>query len=251
VAGYRETFSNLGAFATAAMVPCLLIVALGYFLPEDSVVPGAALFSFLLENFFVVFFELAWFRFLLLRSAETRPRPLPRLDRRLMPYLGYTLVLLLFHLPYVLFIYKPERLADAPVLTYVVIGLLYLSAVYLNLRFIFVFLWIASDGPGRLRASWRATRKNGLRLLIITLATGVPLLLVLAVAGTLLVVLFPEYALDSEAGEAEGWVHWIDVAITQILLFINYGVSGAALAQAFCLLTGWVSNRGELLERFE
>jgi hypothetical protein len=251
VTSYRETFDNFGAFLTAAALPCLLTLALGLFLPESSEVPGAGFMRFLLENLFVAAFELAWFRLLLLQTPEARPRLLPRPHRRLLPYLGYTLLLLLLHLPYVVFIYKPENLVDAPVFTYVLIGVLYLAAVYFNLRFVFVYLWIAVDAEGRLGASWRATRKNGLRLVIVVLAVGIPLLLVLIAGGTLLVVLFPEYAIEAEAGTADGWLAWVDMTLTQILLFAYYGVSGAALTQAFCILTGWVSNRGELLERFE
>jgi hypothetical protein len=251
VASYRDTFDNFGAFLAAAALPCLLTFALGILLPEDSGVPGAGFLRFLLENLFVAVFELAWFRLLLLRTPQTRPRLLPRLHRRLLPYLGYTLLMLLLHLPYVVFIYQPENLVDAPILTYVLIGVLYLAAVYFNLRFVFVYLWIAVDAEGRLGASWRATRKNGLRLMIVVLAVGIPLLLVLIAGGTLLVLLSPEYAVEAEAGTADGWFSWIDMVLTQILLFAYYGVSGAALTRAFCILTGWMSNRGELLERFE
>ena len=128
---------------------------------------------------------------------------------------------------------------------------LYLLGLYVMIRLGFVLPWVAIDAPERLAASWRATRGNGLRIIATGVMAGLPLLALLFIAGILLVLTFPESTVQLQTGQLSSRLFWIDFAITQILSFSYYAVSTAALAEAFCQRTGWVSDRQDILERFD
>lgn len=101
----------------------------------------------------------------------------------------------------------------------------------------FRFLLFGPGAAGRFGESWRRTRKNGLRLLVVIVLASVPLLLNVGVAGVVIVELYPESVAQVEAGELEGRLSWADIVITQVLLFLFYGISCGAIAQAFGALT--------------
>lgn len=250
-AGYRDTFGNFGAFLRAACIPFVLTLGLALALPEDGG-PAASILGAVLATVFAVLFELTWYRFLLLGPGTGSPL-LPRFDRTLWVFFGYTLLLMLPIAPAEgLFLLLGSREETGPAALYVIAGVLYLLGVYLSLRIGFSRLWIAVGATGRFGDSWRRTRKNGLRLLLAVGLLSLPLFVVVAAAGTLIVVFSPETAAQiEESGKFEGWPRWADIVITQAGLFFFYGISCGALVRAFCVLTGWVSNREELLERFE
>lgn len=250
-AGYRDTFRNFSVFLRAACIPLVLTLCLALALPEGSG-PAAGVVSAVLATAFAVIFELTWFRFLLLGPQAKLPPLLPRFNRTLWLFLGYALLLMLPMAPAeFLFLVLGSRPETPVAALFIIAGLLYFFGLYLSLRLNFSLLWIAVGAAGRFGESWRRTRKNGLRLLLVIALVSVPLLLIIGVAGAIIVVLNPESAAQVESGDLEGWPYWADIVITQVVLFLFYGISCAAIARAFCVLTGWISDRRELLERFD
>jgi hypothetical protein len=150
-AAYRGTFGNLGALVTAATVPFALSLLIDLALPEQQ--GGTGFPRLLLSSLVVALFELAWLRHLLL-GREARPHLVPRLDRRLGSFVGYSLLLTLPVAP-ALFVQTvlEETSQAAPILFAALLVILYSVGSYLSARFSFVFLWIALAAPERLGAS--------------------------------------------------------------------------------------------------
>jgi len=251
-AGYRYTFKHFGAFLRAAAVPLVLTLGLSLAIPAEGAGPGATVVSAVLVAVFVTLFEITWFRFLLFDSRSESTRLLPRFDGTFWRFLGYSLILMLPMAPAELLLlligYGPE---EASAVLLVVAGLLYVLGLYVSLRISFCLLWITVGLPGRIGESWRHTRKNGLRLLLVMVILCLPLVLLLGAVGVIIAVLHPESMTQIETGGLEGSAGWLDLVATQVALFFFYGVSCGAFVQAFGVLTGWISDRRELLERFE
>lgn len=246
-AGYRNAFGNFRVLLTAAALPIVISALLEATIPEESawlrILPSFAA---------IALFEIVWLRFLLLPSPDTRPGFLPNPGRRFWPFFGYYLLLLLPYLPALFFQHFAEKHdGPVPVLSIALIAVLYALGIYLGARFSFAFLWIATDAPQRLGASWRTTRKNGLRLIIALCLVAVPPLLLLFGIGALATIFAPEIAAQIEAGEFEGWVFWAVLLVGNVLLYLYYAVTCTVLVHAFSVLTGWNAVPQEILERFE
>jgi hypothetical protein len=249
-AAYGDTFGKLLALLPAAALPFALSVLVEVFLPE-LLGSGMAVLRAFLNTLIVSIFELVWLRYLLL-GREGSPRLAPPPDRRLLRFAGYSLLLTLPVLPAMFMqavLAQPSL--EAPQVIGAMTVVLYLVGSYFWVRFAFVFPWIALDAPERLVASWRATRRNGLRILIAIVLVGLPLLLPLFAFGALLSLLAPDLATALEEGRIEGALWWVLLAGSQVLLFLYYALSTAVLARAFSDLTGWLRHLNELLERFE
>lgn len=249
-AAYGDTFGKPGALLRAAVIPLALSSLVEVFLPEQQSTATSFLRAFL-DTLAVAIFELVWLRYLLL-GREASPRLVPPLDRRVRRFIGYSVLLTLLVLP-ALFMQAvlAQPSLEAPHLIGAMAIILYVIGLYLCLRFGLVFPWIALDAPERLGASWRATRGNGLRILIAVVLVGLPLLLPLFAFGAVLGVVTPDLGAALMEGTIEGAMWWGLLAAGQVLLYLYYALSSAVLAHAFCALTGWTSNRSALLERFE
>lgn len=254
--GFRDSFGNPTVFAAAAVLPLLLTVALVIGLAEA----GAGDKGFLIEApvslLLACCFELVWLRFLLLGPQGRRLTFLPEANRRFRIFLGYTLLLALLTVAGIMLAALPayglsNALEGTPYLIYGLVVVLYVVGVYFYLRLGFVLFFVAVDAPQRLSDSWRLTRGNGIRLLFILLLSLLPLLTIPFVAGIAIVLAFPESSAQVETGNLTGWALWLDVFFTQLMMFCFYGVSSAALVQAFCHLSGWSRERDELYQRFE
>jgi len=214
------------------------------------------LFEILGSLLLTISFEVVWLRFLLLGPEGRSTRFLPAVNRRLLVFLGYTLLLALLTVAGPVLAALPAYslntgLEGTPYLVYGLGAAMYILGVYFYLRLGFVLLFVAVDAPQRLGDSWRLTRGNGIRLLLILVLSLLPLLAIPFVAGIAIVLAFPESSAQVETGGLTGWALWLDVFFTQLMLFCFYGVSAAALAQAFCHLSGWSRQRDELYQRFE
>lgn len=249
-AAYRDTFGKLLTLLPAAALPFALSVLVEVLLPEQ-LGSGMAVLRVFLNALIVAIFELVWLRYLLL-GREASPRLLPPPDRRLARFVGYSLLLTLLVLP-AMFMQAvlAQPALEAPHVIGAMTIVLYVVGSYFWVRFAFVFPSIALDAPERLGPAWRATRRNGLRILVAIVLVGMPLLLPLLAFGALLSIVAPDMATALEEGRIEGALWWILLAGSQVLLFLYYALSTAVLARAFCALTGWTVNRSELLERFE
>ncbi|WP_299623153.1 hypothetical protein [Pelagibius sp.] len=256
-ASYRDTFRHSRAFATAAALPFLISVILaalttGAIEDQDQVL----VVRIIPDSILVALFEIAWLRFLLLDTDAARPSFLPRPGARILPYVGYALFLLLLSVPsYVTFL-AFEQLADVRTPDWWVFLaatlLLYVVGIYFSLRFGFVYLWIAVDAPERLGASWRRTRGNGLRLLLILFIVAAPPFLLTLSSVPLLAVLSPESAARLDNNSATGLLLWTNIAVEELINYVLYGLSATAMVHAFRHLTGWISDRDRtILERFE
>lgn len=249
-AAYRDTFGKLGALLPAAALPFALSFLVEVIpLEQQSISTG--FLRALLNTLAVAIFELVWLRYLLL-GREASPRLVPPVDRRTSRFVGYALLLTLFTLPaMVLQAVLTETSREVPHLLAGVTVILYVVGGYLVVRFGLVFPWIALDLPERLGASWRVTRANGLRILIATVLVGLPLLLPLFAFGAVLGIVAPDLGAALMEETIEGAMWWGLLVAGQVLLYLYYALSSAVLAHAFCVLTGWTSNRSALLERFE
>jgi len=80
---------------------------------------------------------------------------------------------------------------------------------------------------------------------------GLPLLLPLFGFGVVVAVVSPELGAQFENGTLEGAPLWVLLVAGNALLYLYYALSCAVVVGAFSVLTGWISNRNEMLERFE
>jgi hypothetical protein len=246
---YRDLFTNLPAFLAAAALPCVLTFGI-YLLysPYATEISEMALSNALMVVP-TALFEVAWYRFLLIKSRTTRPGILPRPGRRFLPFLGYTALAMLLSSILSMF---PEiaPVGFPPYAVGLAFLLLYAVVTYLILRFNFVFTWIATDQPARLKASWRATSGNGLRLLIAVVLADLPTFLGIIA----LVAMLSPFAAGTSAPVMVTLQNPAQISLllgTAVLLLASMAVSTSIVAQAFSLCTNWQSNRDELLERFE
>lgn len=250
-AGYGTSWNNLGALGRAAALPLVISILLEGFIPEDS---GSALGMFRIVLSFVLaaLFQIVWLRFLLLRSPETRPGFLNLPGRGFLPFLGYSLLLLIPYIPALFFQYAATNYdGPTPVITIALIIVFYIFALYIGVRFGFAFLWIAINAPQRLRASWRATRKNGLRIVIAFGAVAVPLFALFFAGGVLASMVSTDIALQLETGVYETWLFWIMVVFGNAAFYLYYALACTVMVEAFTVLTGWNTSQREILERFE
>ncbi|MGD1876514.1 MAG: hypothetical protein ACFB13_03330 [Kiloniellaceae bacterium] len=251
-AAYRDTFGNLGVFLIAAALPFGLTIGLDFAIHEETAGLGLGILHLVLSTVIGTFFEVAWYRHLLLDGATARPALVPHLDRRLMLFVGYNLLLTFLFVPG-LFIEKllPQAAASAPLAFGSLAFVLHAVAAYISVRFAFVFPWIALDAPERLGESWHRTTGNGLRILIAQVVVAAPFVLLVFAFGAVIAIIAPDLGALFENGRLEGGMRWFALIAGNILLFLYYALSCAVLARAFCALTGWQPDRRELLERFE
>ncbi|WP_299398804.1 hypothetical protein [Pelagibius sp.] len=249
-AGFGETARNFRAFLTAAALPLALSLLVAAVMADAPERRSLTMLHSLLDIMIAAVFQVAWYRHLLLGTPEARPRLLPRPGRRLAPYLGYAWFLGALSFPALFVIELPEQGLGSTGQIIIAV-LLLVFAFYLNIRFAFAFLWISIDEPGRLQTSWRQTRGNGWRLLIVFALTAAPILGAAAIGIVLTQIFFPDALPGLLAEVASGVPFWIGLAAEQTLTYLLYGVSSAAFVHALQSLTGWTRNQQEILERFE
>ncbi|NIA67988.1 hypothetical protein HBA54_05230 [Pelagibius litoralis] len=257
-AGYSETYRNLRAFLTAAALPFALSLLLAATFADAPEGQGFTILHSALDILIVALFELAWYRHLMLQSAETRPRLLPRPGARLLAYLGYAWLLGLAFIPAMLTLEQPTGTEDTASTAHgmllaqmAAVILLYIFALYLNVRLGFAFLWIAIDETGRLGESWRSTKDNGLRLLAVVMIVAAPFLGIAVIGSVVTATMFPDVLTQLETPEAGGGPFWFGLVAEQTLIYIFYAVGSAAFVHAFSNLTGWSLNQKKILERFD
>jgi len=262
-AACRDTLVNSGTLIAIAVLPILasLLLESAATAIRDSGLGDVAgvivaALRVAVSILIVALFELVWLRFLLLSSSKAGPRTLLRPGWRLLPFFGYGLVLALPFLPAFLLQYiATNHDGPVPALTIALVVFAYLLGGYFSFRLSFALLWIAGDAPGRLIASWRATRKNGLRILIATCLVAIPfailVILISLTVGVALAFVDPELALQMENDTTEGWPFVITLLIGNVIVFAFYALTCATLYNAFSFLTGWTRNRDEIFERFE
>lgn len=250
--GYRETWRRPGALMSAAAIPFVLSVLLAGAVPVDEADSGRTLLRSFADAVPLAFFELAWLRFLLLRSPEDRPNLLPRPGRRLLPFVGYSLLLTALIVPSLLVgtIFEPQS-ASSTIVLQGASATLFFVAAYLGVRLQFVLVWLAIDAPGRLAASWRLSRGNGFRLLWAMMLIFAPFVIALFVFGVTLAALDHESAALFESGAFQSQYFWTNIVVELAFTYAITAVSAAALIKAFSLLTGWVGDQQSILERFE
>lgn len=259
----RDTLANLGALIAIAVLPILASILLESAASaiQDSGLGDVAgvivaVLRVALDLLVVALFELAWLRFLLFSSSKAGPRDLLRPGWRLLPFFGYGLVLFIPFLPALLLQHgAANHDGPVPAVTIALVVFAYLLGGYFSFRLSFVLLWVAGDAPGRLIASWRATRKNGLRILVATCLIAIPLailvILLSLTVGVALAFVDPELALQLENDTTEGWPFVVTLLIGSVIVFTFYALTCATLYNAFSFLTGWTRNRKEIFERFE
>lgn len=250
-AGYGAAWDNSDALARAAALPLLVSILLEGLIPEDS---GSAMGMLRIVASFVLaaLFQIVWLRFLLLRSPETRPGVLNLPGKGFLPFLAYSLLLLIPYVPALFFQYTATKYdGPTPAITIALIIAFYAFALYLGIRFGFAFLWIAINAQQRLKASWRATRKNGLRILIAFGAVGIPLLALFFAGGVLASIISTDIAFQLETGVYDNWLFWVMLISENVALYLYYALACTVMAQAFAILTGWNTGQREILERFD
>ena len=251
-AAYRDTFGNFRVFVIAAAVPFGLSLLLDMAIQEETAGLGLGILHLVMSTVIGAFFEVAWFRHLLLDGATARPGLVPPLGRRLTLFVGYNLLLTLLFMP-ALFIERalPQAAASTPLAFGSLAIALYAVAAYLSVRFAFVSPWIALDAPERLGESWHRTTGNGLRILIALVVVALPFVLLIFAFGAIIAIIAPDLSALFENSRLEGGTRWFVMIAGNTLLFLYCALNGAVLVHAFCALTGWQPDRRELLERFE
>ncbi len=260
---------NLGYFPRAVLAPMLLSLLLlllqvrfGTPLATEGEPPAtASLADFLLSlagTVPYVVFAVAWHRLVLLGPSQGLPAYQPSWRKRHFHFLGYLLLLGLFAGLFLLFLglalsfllpgLSPEATPSAG---QELLGLTALIAVLLlvgwfTLRLSFVLPARALDEAYKLSDSWRQTRGQGLRLLVVLLVVQ----LVIAIPSVIIVVLIGTstgvMSVISQMGsgrELEAGILLVGILPVLILGFLASYLATAlgvtVLSQAFKTCSGW------------
>ncbi len=247
-ATYRETFGNLGAFLTAATVP--FVISLGlvlYFPPTPQSIAQQILISGL-SLVPIALFGIAWYRFLLNKTKETRPGLVSWPDRGYLRYLGYLALLTLLTLPQML----TNRFAPgvtSPLVTGAANLVFFIAFAYLGARLSFVFPSIALEQPTSLAASWRVSRGNGWRIVFASIFAAMPAFIPVGIAGAILYPIPIDQTTVDSLGQSTPLL--ILAGISQVCSYVYYALGVGIIVEAFSVLTGWRSDNREILERFD
>lgn len=265
---YTAVFGQPALLIKAAAFPLLLSIVFWFVWDLSSDVESVILdtTAFYIDLIPYAFFGVAWHRLTLLGPEEGRPPLLPRPSRRhVIFFIFAAIVTSIYHLPVRTVKAAVERgwTLDLPetddflswvlsVGVVLIVVVFYLGIPYLMFRLSFVFPATAVDERYRLRHSWRHTRDQGLRLLLLGGAVGTPVYLLVLLISVQLDAVFGIYDPTRELsfGSFDGVVH---AGVTYILLpllsYVPIALVVAAISLAFRVCTGWVpagSNRVQL-----
>jgi hypothetical protein len=265
---YTAVFGQLALFVKAVAFPLLLGVVFGIawdlFSDGDSIILGTS--AFYIDLIPYAFFGVAWHRLTLLGPDEGRPSLLPLPDRRhLIFFIFAAIVTSIYHLPMQAIEFAVEQgwsLSSSDtddffswallVGSVLIVLIFYLGIPYLMFRLSFVFPATAVDEQYRLRHSWRHTRHQGFRLLLLGGAVGTPVYILVLIVSYKLDVVFGIYDPMRELsfGSIDGVVHAVvKIILLPVLSYVPIALVIAAISLAFRICTGWVpveANRTQL-----
>lgn len=253
----------------AMVSPCLVFILLSSVWGQlmrldgsgDGGLSSVARF-FLIHLPFYTYFGVAWHRLTLLGNEMGRPLLLPRLRRRHFEFFALSVVVSLVVL---LASYLAEQIGElnlvglarelasqelpfagiAALFGYLLLlNSLFLGVPYLIFRFSFVFPAAAVDEPYGLTHSWRHTRNQGLRLLLVGVAVGLPILLF---SMGLKAVVFQLQAADGTPLVSSKYFGSLLIwrLIQVILHFMTIALVVSAISLAFKACTGWVPAKNQ------
>lgn len=264
---YRSAFNDPKLLLKAAAVPILLSLAI-----DASPLAFSDLnewyylgFQFFAEFVPVTLFGVAWHRYMLLGPETVPVSVLPRWRRRHTSFYLYTLTLLLIvygvGIPLSAAI---SMFADSTGVATIntdntdfwlyaatsIYGFVFCCAA---LRFGFVFPARAVDETYGLRHSWKHTRKQGLRLLLVVLASAGPAFVVFWVVWYVLLWIFGLNAPGTDGLAAApgsdaarsvtliNWAVWIVIyGFSSVAYYTSIALLVSAVSIAFRTCTGWV-----------
>ena len=232
----RTVFGNLPLLATICAVPMLLSL-----LTDIATVfvepPWAGLVrSFALELPWTLM-GVVWLRWILQVDRAAGPGFFPALERRHLRFLGYSILLTCIDLPLMFFSTMTGDAAGEEPLLSVLFWAIYFVAVYVEMRFSFVYVAAAVDEKYSLGLAWRHSRGSHIGLF---LALGLTVLLPWRLLN---------YVLEElSAGQADLllWLLW------HLGFWLAQALYLTVIALAFRICTGWVpAPDRRLIERFE
>lgn len=256
---HTAVFGQPTLFVKAVALPLLLSIVLSLIWDllsdVESIVLDVSIFYIDLIPY--AFFGVAWHRLTLLGPGEGRPPLLPRPSlRHVIFFVFAAIVTSIYHLPLRAIETAVERGltlntpdTDAFLTSVLSVGVVlillvfYLGIPYLMFRLSFVFPAAAVDERYRLRHSWRHTRDQGLRLLLLGGAVGTPVYILVLLISVHLDAVFGIYDPTRELSFAsiDGVFY---AGVTYVLLpALNYlpiALVVAAISLAFRVCTGWV-----------
>lgn len=256
---YTAVFGQPALFVKAVAFPLLLSVVLRFFWDllsdMESVILDVS--AFYIDLIPYAFFGVAWHRLTLLGPDVGRPSLLPRPSRRHVVFLVFAaIVTSIYHLPVrVAGIWADRGWSlssldtSEPLFSVLSVGIVlivlffYLGIPYLMFRLSFVFPATAVEERYRLIHSWRHTRDQGLRLLVLGGAVGTPVYILVLIISHKIDVVFGIYDPTRELsfGSIDGIVYGV---VTYVLLpalnYVPIALVISAISLAFRICTGWV-----------
>lgn len=256
---HTAVFGHPSLFAKAAAFPLLVSIVLWSIWDRLSDVESVVLdvSAFYIDLIPYAFFGVAWHRLTLLGPDEGRPTLLPRPSRRHFTFFVFAaIVTSIYHIPVRAVETAVERgwTIETPdigeffswvvsVGVVLIVVIFYLGIPYLMFRLSFVFPAAAVDERYRLRHSWRHTRHQGFRVLLLGGAVGAPAYLLVLLISVQVDAVFGIYDPTKELsfGSIDGVVYAVVRYIfLPILSYIPIALVIAAISLAFRTLTGWV-----------
>lgn len=237
---YRIFFRNFPVFAKLAAIPMVLSMGLWITSPLISAPFSGLLFEILTELPWTLL-GVTWLRRILLLESGTKVAFFPKLGRRHLRFLGYSLLLIVIDLPLLLFPVLAEGDPAGNPFGSLAFWGIYLASIYLELRFAFVYVAVAADETYSLTLAWRHSRGQSLRLFLVV---GIAVVLPWRLFNTLLenIPLGP----DNFGAALAVLVAW------NLAFWVLQAGYLTLVALAFRTCTGWVPPPDRrLLERFE
>ncbi len=248
-------FGYPALFLKAVALPLLLSFVLGLFWDLLSGLESVILdlSAFYIDLIPYAVFGVAWHRLTLLGPDAGRPSVLPQPNRRhVIFFLSAAIVTSIYHLPLRateiavergMTLHPPDADAVLSVGVVLIVLVFYVGIPYLMFRFSFVFPAAAVDERYRLRHSWRHTRHQGFRLLLLGGAVGAPAYVLGLLISVQLDAFFGLY--DPTRGLSFETIDGVIFAIAAYgllpaLSYVPVALVVASISLAFRTLTGWV-----------
>jgi hypothetical protein len=233
---YRTLFANFGALAKIAALPFMLLMVINALATMLGPLGYRLVWEFGIEIPWTLM-AVAWLRHLLLGQSASGVTFFPGVERRHFRFLGYALLLSVISLPLTFFPFVADALSIAH--RDIVFWVLYVVALYLGVRFAFVYAAVAVDETYSLALAWRHSR-----------AIGTNLFVAIGVFAVLPWKLF-DYLLNVGAQSDVGTFFAVALA-WHVGLWLLEAIYLAFIAIAFRRCTGWVAAPDQsVLERFE
>lgn len=233
---YRTLLANFGVLAKIAALPFALLMVINALATMLGPLGYRLVWEFGIEIPWTLM-AVAWLRHLLLAQPGAGVTFFPAIEKRHFRFLGYALLLSVISLPLTFFPF----LADALAIPHrgIVFWVLYVAALYLGVRFAFVYAAVAVDETYSLGLAWRHTR-----------AIGVNLFIAIGVFAVLPWKLF-DYLLNVGAQSDMGTFFAVALA-WHVGLWLLEAIYLIFIAIAFRRCTGWVLAPDQsVLERFD